>query len=533
VAAHNRDEPIRGVLETVPLSTYSPYTAISYVWGDNDQPFKLLVGEDQYVPLTASLDRLLRDLRKVASEKGGWKHVNRYMAVIWVDQICINQEDDNEKARQVEMMAEIYKTAERVITYIGPEQPGDVAALDFITKFCKLWQERKPADRELSQVEWADIRVSLGDIPKDDDQIWDNIKNILSGEWISRSWIFQEIILNDKSYILRGVHCYPTGILIIFGSLLAYEPEFPFPFLLRIYSKSCCIEPPTPRPPLWMFAQQLHNVGIARSLLVDRKEEVTTFYLLKRNMNLRASNPKDKIYSLLGVAADAESLGIIPDYSRLDVQIFTDLARQLFLVEQDLQILEYVHDAPISSADPWPSWVPNWAYTGQSNRRYGGRSYVFKAADSVPPTLSFSSDLTSLIVKGILVDTVTEVLGVPCSGYFLPDSSILLRCQQYQQVYLRAMRAISVDPTSPSVGERKRFILISAMGTNIRHLPVDLDNLWDAFCIWMDFIVSTVETPMQSMSKGLFEQVVSWYLHFIQASGMANEYFTPLWLSFG
>lgn len=134
---------------------HDPYTAISYVWGDNSQPFQLLVGEDQYVPLTASLDGLLRDLRKAAAEKGEWKHANRYVSVIWVDQICINQEDDNEKARQVEMMAEIYKTAARVITYIGPEKPGDVAALDFITKFCKLRGERNPAGRELSQAEWA------------------------------------------------------------------------------------------------------------------------------------------------------------------------------------------------------------------------------------------------------------------------------------------------------------------------------------------------------------------------------------------
>jgi hypothetical protein len=50
----------------------------------------------------------------------------------------------------------------------------------------------------------------------------------------------------------------------------------------------------------------------------------------------------------------------------------------------------------------------------------------------------------------------------------------------------------------------------------------------------MEFIVTTVETPMQSMSRGLaLEQVGYWYVHFVQASLMANEYFTPLWLSFG
>lgn len=89
-----------------------------------------------------------------------------------------------------------------------------------------------------------------------------------------------------------------------------------------------------------MFAQQLRNVGITRNLILNHKEEVTAFRLLNRNTNLRACNPKDKIYSLLGVATDTDSLGIVPDYSQLDVQIFIDLARRRFLAEHDLQILE-------------------------------------------------------------------------------------------------------------------------------------------------------------------------------------------------
>jgi hypothetical protein len=98
-------------------------------------------------------------------------------------------------------------------------------------------------------------------------------------------------------------------------------------------------------------------------------------------MNLKASLPRDKIYPLLGMAADVDSLGIVPDYSRPGVESFTDLARGRFLQEQHFRILEYVLDALISSFDPWPSWVPNWSYTGQSNRRFGRKTHVFKAAD--------------------------------------------------------------------------------------------------------------------------------------------------------
>ena len=537
IGSHNRNEPLRGVIETVPFSTYSPYTAVSYVWGDNTQPFQLLVGEDQYVPLTASLNCLLRDFREYISETR--KHAGRWVVVIWVDQLCINQDDDKEKGRQVKMMSEIYKAAEAVVIYTGPEKPGDFPALDFMTKFYNLRRQRNPEGRELSKPEWSEFLESFGDLPEDDDQIWDAIMNLLSGEWILRSWIFQEVTLNERTYILHGARIYPVIILIVFGSRLAYEAELPFGTLLRNYSLSIFVEHWTSGPPPWMCAQLLHTIGITRTLLSNQKQKATTFFLLQQNRNLKASLPRDKIYSLLGVAADVDSLGIVPDYSRPDVEVFTNLARRLFLQEQDLRILEYVFDAPISSFGQWPSWVPNWSYTGQSNRRIGGGTCVFKAADSVPPTLSFSQDGKSLIVKGILVDTVIEVLGVPCSGYFVQDrlvqveSSIFLRCKLFHEVYLKAMKAISATPTSPSIEERKRFILVTTLGIDMRNQPVDLEQLWTAFCLWMIFIVSVVETPLPVTGELTEQQVMHWHADFVLATLSANEYWTPLWLSFG
>ncbi|ETI21047.1 hypothetical protein G647_07390 [Cladophialophora carrionii CBS 160.54] len=175
-----------------------------------------------------------------------------------------------------------------------------------------------------------------------------------------------------------------------------------------------------------------------------------------------------------------------------DIQVFTDFARLLFLLEKDLRIPEYVLDAPISSPDPWPSWLPNWSYTGQSDRTFGGGTNVFKAADAVSPTLSFSENGKSLIVKEILVDTVTEALGVPCNGYFMKgrvvhvEPAIFSRYLAFHQVYMKAMRAISVSPTSSSVDELKRFILVNTSGTDMRHPPVDLDRLSEPFIVWMD-----------------------------------------------
>ncbi|ETI21048.1 hypothetical protein G647_07391 [Cladophialophora carrionii CBS 160.54] len=76
IGADNRDNPLRGVIETVPSSACNPYTAVSYVWGDKSQPFRLLVGEGQYIPLTTSLDSMPQDFQEslAKSEKraGRW-----------------------------------------------------------------------------------------------------------------------------------------------------------------------------------------------------------------------------------------------------------------------------------------------------------------------------------------------------------------------------------------------------------------------------------------------------------------------------
>lgn len=69
------------------------YQALSYEWGDREQQFHILVrGMDDealgYIPLTKNLFDALRDLRDCPDIES-----KRF----WIDQICINQEDEEEK----------------------------------------------------------------------------------------------------------------------------------------------------------------------------------------------------------------------------------------------------------------------------------------------------------------------------------------------------------------------------------------------------------------------------------------------------
>lgn len=541
VITGNDDEELHGYLETVPLSSYSNYTAISYLWGNPLQTSRLLLENHEYIPLTASLNELLGDVRKFASKKHS--RDKYFVIVLWVDQICINQEDDVEKAKQVAMMAEIYKNARAVYTYIGPEKPGFELAFDFMMKFCNLCAQHRQGNLTISPAEWQIILSSLGEIPKESDQIWHSIKELLSGEWILRSWIFQEAVLNDTTVILCGTLSYTANLLFEFSSLLCFQEHYPLGYLLEIYSNSFCIDPPINNLSLWMFVQQLYTIKVTRSILDDKQERFTMFHLLERTMCLRASVPRDKIYSLLGMATDANSLEIIPDYYRPDVEIFTEFARKLFLVENNLQILECVDDSSPSRGS-WPSWVPNWSsnsqrnwvYTTEKNWAYTDRDglrYPYSAGGNIPPVISFSTDGYSLISRGAVVDTISDVLGVPIRGYFLSDMSIFQRCEEYITVYVRTLQAISSNGIKFSVEDQQRFMFVTAMGNDINTHKTNKSTLWDAFRIWMEFVIFVNSADELLEDHTLDDQIAICYDLFKHTLRVASDYFTPAWVSSG
>jgi hypothetical protein len=96
------------------------YEALSYVWGDskerhaifiNEHPFN--VRENIYAALSCLRDRSLE-------------------RVIWVDAVCINQSNEQEKEQQIQLMAKIYGQANRVVVWLGEATDDSDQALEEI-----------------------------------------------------------------------------------------------------------------------------------------------------------------------------------------------------------------------------------------------------------------------------------------------------------------------------------------------------------------------------------------------------------------
>ena len=90
------------------------YYAISYTWGDSTPKDQLWLSETNYLPITVSAAYVLR---RVTTDE-----------YIWIDSVCINQEDKEEKSIQLGYMWGIYKYAEEVLAWPGgAEDNGDLA----------------------------------------------------------------------------------------------------------------------------------------------------------------------------------------------------------------------------------------------------------------------------------------------------------------------------------------------------------------------------------------------------------------------
>ncbi|KAH8811281.1 heterokaryon incompatibility protein-domain-containing protein [Xylogone sp. PMI_703] len=99
------------------------YEALSYTWSSSvDQlQIRVLDEEDAWLPVTVNLSSALRYLRHSKNPRS-----------LWIDAICINQKDLQERQSQVQMMADIYQSANRVIVWLGPECDNSDLAMDIL-----------------------------------------------------------------------------------------------------------------------------------------------------------------------------------------------------------------------------------------------------------------------------------------------------------------------------------------------------------------------------------------------------------------
>ncbi|KAJ1329788.1 HET domain-containing protein [Microdochium nivale] len=131
-------QPVYCRLSHAPLedTTKTIYEALSYTWGKDGRTETIRL-DDQDFAVTANLREALLALRDPHSTR-----------VLWIDAICINQDDVEERAHEVVRMLRIYQLASRVVVWLGSSSDNSELAIQHFHELHLEWQShRNPALR--------------------------------------------------------------------------------------------------------------------------------------------------------------------------------------------------------------------------------------------------------------------------------------------------------------------------------------------------------------------------------------------------
>ena len=129
-------DDLEGLLKVVSLECCPSFFALSYVWGHFSAPahrIRCRAADStlyEYIPITDNCRDALVQIRH--SYGRGWYPSSKTR--IWVDAICINQRDDEEKAYQIPLMEDIYGSANQVLIWLGKDSESSDIAMHYISK---------------------------------------------------------------------------------------------------------------------------------------------------------------------------------------------------------------------------------------------------------------------------------------------------------------------------------------------------------------------------------------------------------------
>ncbi|CZR54067.1 uncharacterized protein PAC_03950 [Phialocephala subalpina] len=206
-------------LEDVDLDTEPKYDCLSYTWGDPlyqkyltkkipydfPQPSGVIKidGDDQELPIGKNLYDALIEFGK---SPGGEGDLQRQES-IWIDAVCINQEDKvtDEKKNQIMMMGRIYSQAQSVVVWLGPEMPDDPGleiTKTVLQRLAKIPHE-KLETMVLSDLDNTDTYEMLGIDPVDSWE-WACFGSFILRSWFARMWVVQETFFAKKFIVFCG-----------------------------------------------------------------------------------------------------------------------------------------------------------------------------------------------------------------------------------------------------------------------------------------------------------------------------------------
>jgi hypothetical protein len=358
------------------------YLAISYAWGDAGKTRRIELG-GYYVHIGVNLHGALKALRQ-----------KKEPVLVWADALCIDQNNRDERTHQVQEMTRIYSSAKSVAIWLGPEADRSDLATDLLL----VLSHQSEYPKGISHL----IGSPVGQ------QKLAAIVSLFQREYWSRLWVVQEIF-NARS------------VTVCCGSIKV--PWMVYKRASDIFSQhradiNRCLPPSLKRsrgPSISANSQFSHSqvlVYQGPGSLSDLKSQIglgeeAILKVLRAFRRKLTSDPKDKLYGILGVLPEATRKEFRVDYSLSVKEIYTEIVDYVVKTTECLDIIcDAIHFPLHTGSATLPSFVPDWSHIPQTAAL--SHKFKFSAAGKTKAICDFvDEDLDKLEIFAIFLDTVS------------------------------------------------------------------------------------------------------------------------------
>ncbi|CAG8953424.1 hypothetical protein HYFRA_00010173 [Hymenoscyphus fraxineus] len=469
------EDPVHGYFSHTELSDDSgpsnDFIALSYCWGDQADRSEIHIQPNPHesnsavtkrpFSVTRSAETALRRLRSTV------EFVN-----VWIDAVCINQDDHEERAQQLSIMGLIYSQAGTVHIWLGEDNNRGIEnalrvvrdIYNFNCGSCMGGDEcscagiahtLKREDIEARSTERGEVSFrSMYEVfelhqrnftPEVIDECggYNNVQ--LSGlmtvlfenPWFTRVWVVQEALLSAEAYVRYGDEMISWEEVVTINDWLS-DPVFA--------GQQRHIKWQTVMVPVWKSLTGIHQKRSEKRVDISPENGSVVEYgklsgildVFHDALDLKATDPRDRLYALLAFGDETRTPSTLdklvkPDYDKSLGHVFADFTRWWIREHRSLAILSSIHCQPTrtwqrtsdqsttSSDTPTLQSLnqPTWAISTEGHSRWATANlesqFNFKATGSNVPSLELldGTDPFKLLLKGVKVSDVKALGHVP------------------------------------------------------------------------------------------------------------------------
>ncbi|KAJ5648793.1 uncharacterized protein N7484_002516 [Penicillium longicatenatum] len=319
---------IRCQMKHVRLTDEPIYEALSYAWGD-PIPTITVICNDRIFKVSANLESALFRLQQTA-------------VPFWIDAICINQTDNAERSKQVKMMSHIYQKARRVNIWLGESDGETWAPLSPTYSLLKIPAVlASTGRRNCLEMTPLELRKHLA-ISGSGDPAVESFFRLMMRPWFRRIWIIQEVAVSREAWVWCGRFAVQWKD---FALALKYAKEAGLATKIN-----------------GNLFERVHRIELVRQEVADSNfTQRDVHHLLFRYYDFLATNRKDKVYAVLGLAKEPI---VNVDYGLDDRQVYIDAAVEILRRSENFDLLGACR-IPLgytrTALSNLPSWVPDWS----------------------------------------------------------------------------------------------------------------------------------------------------------------------------